>query len=132
MVAVATDTPELRDQLVAKLGLKFPVISDKEQTIIHAFGVQQEECECSLPALYVIDAKDRIRLAQVGDNIVDRASSADIAKALGEAAVPLAADASPAAPSDGVGKAASDKPADAPAAPAGGAKKKGKGKGKAK
>jgi alkyl hydroperoxide reductase subunit AhpC len=130
-VAVATDTPELRDQLVAKLGLKFPVVSDKEQTIIHAFGVQQEECECSLPALYVLDAKNQIRLAQVGENIVDRATSADIAKALGEAAVPAAAEANPSAPSDGASKAATDKPADAPAAPeGGGAKKKSKGKAK--
>ena len=89
---MATDTPELRDQLVSKLGLKFPVVSDKDQAIIHAFGVQQDECECSLPALYVLDAKNRIRVAQVGDNIVDRATSADIARMLGEAAMPVAAE----------------------------------------
>jgi alkyl hydroperoxide reductase subunit AhpC len=126
-VAVATDTPELRDQLVSKLGLKFPVVSDKDQAIIKAFGVQQDECECSLPALYVLDTKNRIRLAQVGDNIVDRATSADIARALGEAATPVAEEKSALGTSD----TATAKPADAPAAPAGGESKK-KSKGKAK
>jgi alkyl hydroperoxide reductase subunit AhpC len=114
LVAVASDTPELRDQLVGKLGLKFPVVSDKDLTIAKSYGVQQEGCECSLPALYIIDAKDRIRLAQIGDNIVDRATSADIARALGEAAMPATAEASPA----GASETATAKPTDTPSAPA--------------
>ena len=118
LVAVASDTPELRDQLVGKLGLKFPVVSDKDLTIAKSYGVQQEGCECSLPALYIIDAKDRIRLAQIGDNIVDRATSADIARALGEAAMPAAAEASPAGASGGASEAATSKPTDTPSAPA--------------
>ena len=88
LVAIASDSPEDRDVLVARLGLKFPVISDKDQTIIHAFGVQQAEAECSLPALYVVDAQNKVRLAQVGDNIVDRATSASIADALAGVAEP--------------------------------------------
>jgi len=71
--------------MVTRMGLRFPVIADSEMKLIQSFGVQQEGCDCALPALYIIDAQNFVRVVEVGTNIVDRVSSADIVKALTEA-----------------------------------------------
>lgn len=81
-MAVSADPVEKRDLLVARMGLQFPVLSDADLKITQGFGVQQEGCDCALPALFIIDPQNRIHFARIGDNIVDRVNAADILRAL--------------------------------------------------
>lgn len=85
---MSSDSPADRQILVERLGLGFPVLADPARAIISAFGVLEKDAESALPALFVVDAGGVIRVAQVGENIVERASAADIGRALAAAAKP--------------------------------------------
>ena len=87
-MAVSSDSPADRQILVDRLGLTFTVLADPTRAIISAFGVQEKDAESALPALFVVDGSGVIRVAQVGEGIVERASAADIGRALAAAAKP--------------------------------------------
>jgi peroxiredoxin len=90
-VLVAADPPQKREELVTKLGLKFPLVSDEDLSIARSYGVRQENCDCALPSVFILDAENRVRVAKVGDNIVERATAHDIAEGLAQAAAPAKA-----------------------------------------
>jgi len=94
LVAIAADPPEQRANLVAKLGLGFPVLSDPEREVIKRYGVEDAENEIAWPALFVIGPdgtilkrvmletyKERPIVSQILDSIPGAASATGSASA---------------------------------------------------
>lgn len=54
VVAISADEPPQRDNLVAKLGLTFPVLSDPTRQVIARYGVEDAENEIAWPAMFII------------------------------------------------------------------------------
>ena len=86
LVAVAADPQPKREELMAKLKITFPVIPDEDLSIARSYGIRQAGCECALPAVFILDAANRVRVVKVGDNIVERATAHEIAEDLAQAA----------------------------------------------
>jgi peroxiredoxin len=61
LVAISSDAPDVRDRLVGKLGLTFPVLADPDRRIIKLYGVEDAENEIAWPALFVIGQDGVIR-----------------------------------------------------------------------
>jgi peroxiredoxin len=60
VVAISADEVDARDQLVARLGLSFPVLADPNREVIAQYGVEDAENEISWPALFVIGQDQRV------------------------------------------------------------------------
>lgn len=78
MIAISADPKEEQAKLASKLGLTFPLISDKDLKLAAAFGVRERGQDDSLPAVFIVDPNGVVRWARVGDNIVDRVSIGDL------------------------------------------------------
>ena len=78
MIAISADPKEEQAKLANKLGLTFPLISDKDLKLAAAFGVRERGQDDSLPAVFIVDPNGVVRWARVGDNIVDRVSIGDL------------------------------------------------------
>lgn len=84
MVAASGDAPEDRDALVAKLGLSYPVLSDRGLQLAAAFGVRQADEETPLPATFVLDAKGQVAWRMVAGEIPERPTIEQLLAALGQ------------------------------------------------
>ena len=82
MVALTADEALDIKALADKLGLTFPVLSDKGLTIAESFGVRQAGEDIPLPAIFVVDARGVVIWEKVGENPTDRPTMNDILGAL--------------------------------------------------
>lgn len=78
MLAISADPKEDQAKLAAKLGLSFPLLSDKDLKLAAAFGVRERGQQDALPAVFIVDQNGVVRWARVGDNIVDRVSIGEL------------------------------------------------------
>lgn len=76
------DAPADRDALVAKLGLSYPVVADRNLQVAAAFGVRQADEEAPLPATFVLDAKGKVVWRMVAGEIPERPTIEELLSAL--------------------------------------------------
>lgn len=78
MIAISADAKAEQAALASKLGLTFPLISDKDLKLAAAFGVRERGQEDALPAVFIVDQNGIVRWVRVGDNIVERVSIGEL------------------------------------------------------
>ncbi len=65
IIAVSPDQPEQNGELIAKLGLDFPVLSDPEMEVTDLYGVRHKAAmgpkDLPYPTTFVIDADGLLR-----------------------------------------------------------------------
>lgn len=77
LVGVTLDPPPRSEELVAELGLSFPILSVDSATFSD-WEVLNSEQGVTLPATYIVDRNGVIRFRHVGRNAADRASAAGV------------------------------------------------------
>lgn len=99
IVAVSNDPPAASKVAQPALGLPFPLVSDPEGVAIRRFGTTRgrnrlDELDrwshglvglrnYAQPAVFIIDARGRVRYARVGADPLDRPSNGELLKVLG-------------------------------------------------
>ncbi|MEM6996629.1 MAG: peroxiredoxin family protein [Myxococcota bacterium] len=82
IVAIVVDPDSTSQALATKLGVRFPILRDKDLGAIRSYGVEHVGEGISLPATFVIGADGVVQLAYVGDAPRDRPKIKDLLAAL--------------------------------------------------
>ena len=61
VIAISVDNTEKNRELVDKLKLPFPVLSDADHKVIDAYDLYNQEAKIAKPAVFVIDTKGVVR-----------------------------------------------------------------------
>ena len=61
VIAISVDGPEKNRELVQKLNLTFPLLSDADHKVIDAYDLYNSEGKIAKPAMFVIDRKGVVR-----------------------------------------------------------------------
>ena len=78
LVAISVDAEDESVKLVGELGLHFRLLSDADLHVASLFGVAMEGQDIAVPAVFVVTREHAIVFRQVGENMTDRASPAEI------------------------------------------------------
>lgn len=86
IVAVSVDEPAQARRAADRLDLKFPLLSDRERSVVRAYGVLHrgggpDGEDVAIPAHFLIDSDGRIVWRRVSGSIQDRADPEDILRA---------------------------------------------------
>lgn len=82
-MAISADSAEQGRKLIARLGLRFPLLADPELKVIGAYRLVQKGKDASVPAVFIVDRMGRIIYRQIGESITDRASVKQLLARLG-------------------------------------------------
>ncbi|MEP0846825.1 MAG: peroxiredoxin [Phycisphaerae bacterium] len=85
VVAVSVDPPQHSQQAVERLGLRFPILSDSERSVIHKYGVVHRGGgpggeDIAIPAHFLIDRHGRIVWRRIAGRIQDRPDPREIVR----------------------------------------------------
>ena len=72
------DPPESNAQMVAKLLLPFPLLSDPRGELIRRYGLWDEEEGVAVPSILVVDRPGEIRYLYAGSDFADRPGDEEI------------------------------------------------------
>ncbi len=91
IVAISVDAPSQAQQAAVRLGLKFPLLSDGERTVIQSYGVLHRGGgpsgeDVALPAQFLVDLGGRIVWRRVSGRVQDRADPRELLQAVRELA----------------------------------------------
>ena len=65
-------------KLAQELGLHIPLLRDADLRVASAYGVAMEGRDIAVPSVFVVRKDHTIAWSQVGENMTDRASPAEI------------------------------------------------------
>ncbi|MCH8295219.1 peroxiredoxin family protein [Candidatus Poribacteria bacterium] len=83
MYGISVDAPDVSKRLVVqRLGVQFPILSDRSRETIKAYGVLDRIANISKPATFIIDKTGTIQWKQVGEHKADRVFSDTIIEQL--------------------------------------------------
>jgi peroxiredoxin len=82
LVAISVDELEKSDQLVAKLGITFPLLSDGDRSTVRSYGVEDAENGIAWPAIFIVAQDGTIRWRSLADTYKERPTSEVILEAL--------------------------------------------------
>ena len=88
MVAIGVDDVAANRALTDKLGLGFPVLSDRDAGVIRAFGVHDAGNEIAWPAIFVVGRDGAIVKRWLADTYKQRIATADVLRDLPAPAAP--------------------------------------------
>jgi peroxiredoxin len=66
------DAPRDSADLVKKLGLHFPLLSDPDMRTILAYGVAMKGRDIAVPSVFVVQQDRAITYTKVGETVTDR------------------------------------------------------------
>lgn len=83
LLAVCVDAPEDSAQVVSRNDLPFPILSDAERTVIHAYGIVHENggpdgADIAIPTYVLIDSTGRIRWKRSARQLQDRPAPEEV------------------------------------------------------
>ncbi|MEO5958701.1 MAG: peroxiredoxin family protein [Opitutaceae bacterium] len=83
LVAISYDSPTTNIAAAAKLGLKFPLLSDPGSKVIDAYGIRNKEATGRAagvphPTVFILDSQGTIRAKLMRDGYRERPESAEI------------------------------------------------------
>ncbi|MBI3723138.1 peroxiredoxin family protein [bacterium] len=84
VAAVSVDPVDVSQELSAKLGLHYPILSDPSGETIRAWGVWHAEKKIALPSVFVVDSHGVIRWKFVSPAFNDRPPEDDVLEAVGK------------------------------------------------
>jgi peroxiredoxin len=88
LVGLSIDAPKLSRDLIAELGLGFPMLSDPTSTVVDAYGIRNRllgtKSGVPHPAVFIIDTQGIVRFREVRHNYKRRMSPSRIIRRLGE------------------------------------------------
>ena len=70
------------DALAARMGVTFPIVTERAMEVAKAYGVRQRGLDLALPATFVVDEGGTVRFVRVGANPLDRPTAADLVAVL--------------------------------------------------
>jgi hypothetical protein len=76
------DPPENNSQMVGKLLLPFPLLSDPRGELIKRYGLWDEEEGAAVPSIVVLDRSGEIRYLYTGSDFADRPGDEEVFAAL--------------------------------------------------
>lgn len=79
------DEPQRSGALAAKLGLRFPLLSDVDLSVIRAYGVEDAENGIAWPAIFVVGRDGRVAWRSLAETYPVRAVPEDVLRALAAA-----------------------------------------------
>jgi peroxiredoxin len=84
-VGISVDELDDSRELVTKLGLGFPLLSDPDLRAIHAYGVADESNGIAWPSEFLVDRGGRIRWRATAQAVGKRPSADDVLHAFDSA-----------------------------------------------
>jgi peroxiredoxin len=75
VLAVSADTTFCHAEFAKARGFSFPLLSDVHRTVIHAYGVHDEDRNVAYRSTFVIDRDGALRWGQAGDRLMVRDGS---------------------------------------------------------
>lgn len=84
MAGISVDPPDHNSDMVGKLALPFPLLSDARGNLAKLCGLWDEEEGVAVPAIVVVDRKGEIRYLYAGSDFADRPGDEEIFAALDE------------------------------------------------
>ena len=78
MAAISVDSGEESQELVARLGLSFPLLSDPQMRVITAYGVAMQGQDIAVPSVFIVDKLRRIQWRYVGETQADRPTNSTL------------------------------------------------------
>jgi peroxiredoxin len=85
LVAVSVDPPEKSKELAAKLGITFPLLSDRDRSTIRAYGVEDSENSIAWPSIFLVAQDRTIRWRSLAETYKERPTPEVIVEALAAA-----------------------------------------------
>lgn len=87
LLAISVDPPVDSRRVVEAANLPFPILSDADRTVIHAYGVVHPRGgphgeEIALPSMFLIDKTGRIVWERVARTVVDRPDPGEVLEAV--------------------------------------------------
>ena len=82
VAAISVDPISVSEELSAKQGLGFPLLSDPSGETIRAYGVWHAERKIALPSVFVIDSRGVVRWRYVSASLGDRPPEDDVLEAV--------------------------------------------------
>ena len=79
------DSPEKSKELAAKLGITFPLLSDRDRSKIRTYGVEDPENSIAWPAIFLVSQGGTVRWRSLAETYKERPTSEVIVEALTEA-----------------------------------------------
>lgn len=80
--AISNDDSETSRNLVKRLSLTFPVLSDPDRRTIKTYGVHDPGNDVAWPAVVIVAKGGRVQLVDVTDNYTKRPSAQKLIDAL--------------------------------------------------
>ncbi len=71
-MAISADTVEESQELAAKIGVGYHLLSDADVAVASAYGVAMDGDDIAIPAVFVIDRAGRIAWRKIGETMTDR------------------------------------------------------------
>ena len=81
-MGVSVDSPDENAQMVGKLLLPFPLLSDPRGDLAKRYGLWDEDEGVAVPAIVVVDRSREIRYVYAGSDFADRPDDEEIFSAL--------------------------------------------------
>ena len=78
LAAISVDTEEESRALAKRLELRYPLLRDDGLKTALAYGVAMQGQDIAVPAVFVVLPDGRIFFRQIGENINDRPSNAEL------------------------------------------------------
>jgi peroxiredoxin len=72
LVAISADTVQDSQNLVKRLDLRFPLLSDVDLKTAIDYGVAMKDEEIAIPATFIISKNGEIKWKHVGETKIDR------------------------------------------------------------
>jgi len=82
VAAISVDPMENSTEMVGKLMLPFPLLSDPRGGLTKRYGLWNEEENVAVPAIVVVDRSGEIRYLYTGTDVADRPGNEDVFAAL--------------------------------------------------
>lgn len=67
-MAISVDKPDKSRELIEKLKLRFPLLSDADHKVIDAYDVFNSEGKIAKPAIFIVDKKGIVRWADLSED----------------------------------------------------------------
>jgi len=80
------DPPDRSKALAEKLGVKFPLLSDRKREVICAYGVEDQENGIAWPAIFIVGRDGKVRWRSLAETFKVRPTSEVVLEALDAAA----------------------------------------------
>jgi peroxiredoxin len=78
VLGISIDAPPSNREFAAKIGVKFPLLSDMTRQISKDYGILNEKMQFANRTTFVVDKEGKIQHVQEGGSAVDPTNAIDI------------------------------------------------------